>query len=171
MKISVKLTPKDVVFYQFWLIQTDKRRKRLYFSKQWTFPALFLLSTVVAATLFRSYYVFAAGASIAVLLVATFSMRLSLKLRNSARKMFNDGGFSEIQEYILEEDGLTQRVPHREAKVKWPLIKDVILVGAYAFIKLDEDNAYVIPGDSVIAGDYPAFVAALKAKLGEKSRS
>jgi|GEM_PF-3280361 len=83
-------------------------------------------------------------------------------LRKRIVKMYAEGqnnGIIGEHELQIDVDGLVEKTQIGEVRQEWDKIKNVVSHNNRTYIFISDINAYILPKDSTIQGDYDNFVA------------
>jgi hypothetical protein len=113
---------------------------------------LLMLIAIVALTVsLPAYYV--------------YPMFVRKNLRRRIVKMYGDGqnrGIIGEHELQIDADGLVEKTPLGEVRQGWDSIKKVVSHNNRTYIFISDTNAYILPKNATVQGDYDAFVAELQ---------
>lgn len=105
----------------------------------------------------------------AVILAALFSMifiyRYSASLERNVRRLFKEGTNKGIiceHEIEIDEHGLVEKTEFKETRQSWQGVERIVETQSHVFIYMSSMAAYVIPKESVAAGDPYQFVESAK---------
>jgi hypothetical protein len=122
------------------------------FVNQLPLNQLFMLIAIVAVTIsLPAYYV--------------YPMFVRKNLRKRIVKMYAEGqnrGIIGEHELQIDADGLVEKTPLGEVRQGWDAIKNVVSHNNRTYIFISDTNAYILPKDSTVQGDYDVFVAELQ---------
>ena len=82
-------------------------------------------------------------------------------LRRQALKMYSEGdnkGLTGEHELELIEGGFIERTPYNETKIAWGAVERIETTQDYTFIYINSVMALTIPHNSILEGDYKAFM-------------
>lgn len=94
-----------------------------------------------------------------------YPMLVRKNLRKRIVKMYSEGqnnGIIGEHELQIDADGLVEKTQLGEVRQEWDKIKDIVSLEGRTYIFISDINAYILPRQSVVSGDYDAFVAELK---------
>lgn len=120
---------------------------------------MFMLIGIVALTVSLPAYYF-------------FPMFIRKNLRKRIVKMYAEGqnnGIIGEHELQIDADGLVEKTPLGEVRQGWDTIKDIVSHNNRTYIFISDTNAYILPQQSVVQGDYNAFVAELHRRKNSQS--
>ena len=95
----------------------------------------------------------------------TYPMFVRKNLRRRIVKMYGDGqnrGIIGEHELGIDADGLVEKTPYGEVRQGWDAIRNVVSYNDRTYIFISDANAYIIPKNATVQGDYDAFVAELQ---------
>jgi hypothetical protein len=143
-KLIISGTPLAVVLAQVYILRMPFRESLLFIV-----PALLFLSLPL-------YF-----------LTPIFFRKVALR---KVGKIYAEGeNKSLLGEHVLriEPDGLTEKTELCETKQRWESLEKIVTDGPRTSIFAGAVQAYIIPRQSVLAGDYEAFVAELRRRYQE----
>ena len=93
-----------------------------------------------------------------------YPMFVRKNLRKRIVKMYAEGqnnGIIGEHELQIDTDGLVEKTPMGEVRQGWDMIKNIVSYNNRTYIFISDTNAYILPKDSTLQGDYDTFVAEL----------
>jgi len=121
------------------------------FVNQLPLNQLLMLIAIVAVTIsLPAYYV--------------YPMFVRKNLRKRIVKMYAEGqnrGIIGEHELQVDNEGLVEKTPLGEVRLGWDAIRNIVSYNNRTYIFISDTNAYILPKDSTVQGDYDVFVAEL----------
>ncbi len=94
-----------------------------------------------------------------------YPMFVRKNLRKRIVKMYSEGqnnGIIGEHELQVDADGLVEKTQIGEVRQEWDKIKNVVSHNDRTYIFISDINAYILPKNSVVQGDYDSFVSELQ---------
>jgi len=139
--------------------------------KQRAFGTVYL--PVIAATLFvlhsvaeHDVKILVYGAVFIVFYLLLIHRSYSKGIYKTAKKLYEEQDMSNFTcEHLLEidEDRITCKTDISEGKIKWSGIQKIAFNNGYAFICLGLLQAYIVPRERIIEGDFDQFIETAQA--------
>jgi hypothetical protein len=166
MFIRFERTLEDLIAFNDFHYRHSQSMKKYLFWYRWI-GALFIL--LLPPLIMQSYspdmpLFFELGLSLigAIIFAVNAERIVHRRIRKQALKLYKEGNNEALLgESVLEltDTGLLARSPLTETKLAWGAIERIETNSDYTFLYIGSVNAYVIPHNRIIEGDYRAFMA------------
>ena len=104
--------------------------------------------------------------SVSVVGAAIFATQASnivkQKMRDNTRKLYSEGKSASLEKEVemeLTETGLIARSDIMETKFAWGAIERIESTADYTFFYISPVQAYIVPHNKIIEGNFPAMLA------------
>ena len=98
----------------------------------------------------------------AVIFAVQASNIVKRKLRDNTRKLYSEGKSASLEKEVemeLTETGLIARSDIMETKFAWGAIERIESTADYTFFYISPIQAYIVPHNKIIEGNFPAMLA------------
>jgi hypothetical protein len=175
MKIRFENSLEDLVAFNRYHFDHSPIVRRIRILLLWLVPlCLFVISVPVALLMeggLERWVALAAGATFAALWASLAPGFIRRSVEDQMRKRYGAGSNEEVlgeHELELTESDLILKTQSGEQRTQLQAIESVVTEGGYTFIYLNALMAHVIPQQSVLDGNYEAFVERMKQRTAEK---
>lgn len=172
MKIRYENTIQDILAFQQFYCAHSPTMKRTIATQRWAMT--FVVFAAALAYYSHRFGVQSLGFSVlaAVFLSAIPALgwpgMIRRSMKRQAIKLYaersNKGLLGEHQLEVAE-DGIVERTAYNETRMAWGAVERVESTPEHTFICLGAGRAYIIPHNSIVEGDYKAFLASLGQKF------